>query len=119
MTAQEIGERLLQDAVIDCARTLGWRVAHFRPALTKHGWRTPVQADGKGYPDLTLVRERIIFAELKRQGEKPSVEQQQWLDALRAAGCEVYLWTPADWLEGAVERVLGYPHHDPKEAAAA
>lgn len=39
-----------QAQVIELAHILGWTVAHFRPALTKHGWRTPVQADGAGFP---------------------------------------------------------------------
>ena len=47
-----MSERELQDAVIQLARLLGWRVAHFRPAMTTRGWRTPVSADGAGFPDL-------------------------------------------------------------------
>jgi hypothetical protein len=44
----------------------GWRAAHFRPARTAKGWRTPVAADGAGFPDLVLVRRtRIVAAELK------------------------------------------------------
>lgn len=49
-SAIEPDERQWQAQVIELARILGWRVAHFRPALTKHGWRTPVQADGAGFP---------------------------------------------------------------------
>jgi hypothetical protein len=56
-------------------------------------WRTPVGADGKGFPDLTLVRERLVFAELKIAPGKPNVDQQRWLDKLAAAGCEAYCWT--------------------------
>lgn len=58
-------EAMFQIEIIELARILGWRVAHFRPAQTRHGWRTPVAADGKGFPDLVLVRERVIYAELK------------------------------------------------------
>ena len=59
----------LQQAVIECARTLGWMVAHFRPALRQSGrWSTPVQADGKGFPDLVLARAgRVIFAEAQER----------------------------------------------------
>jgi hypothetical protein len=89
-------EEVFQKDVIELAHTLGWRVAHFRPALTKHGWRTPVSADGKGFPDLILVRDRVIAVELKRRKGKASVEQLEWLDAFRAAGVEAYLWRPDD-----------------------
>jgi hypothetical protein len=95
-------EEVFQHDVIELAHTLGWRVAHFRPALTKHGWRTPVSADGKGFPDLILVRDRVIAVELKRDHAKGrtkselSVEQEEWLEAFRAAGIEAYCWRPVD-----------------------
>lgn len=85
--------------MIDLARTLGYRVAHFRPARTKgkdgrDQWRTPVAADGKGFPDLVLVgRGRVIYAELKSSTGKVRPEQQVWLDALTAAGQEAHVWT--------------------------
>lgn len=86
-----------QSDVIALARMLKWRVAHFRPALTKHGWRTPVAADGKGFPDLMLTRERVVYAELKSPTGRVAPEQAEWIAALRAARQEVYLWRPADW----------------------
>jgi hypothetical protein len=86
-----------QAAVIDLARTLGWRVAHFRPARTEQGWRTPVAADGKGFPDLVLCRDRVIYAELKPARGRVSDEQLLWLDALAGAGAEAHLWRPDDW----------------------
>jgi hypothetical protein len=95
--------------VTDLADVLGWTWAHFRPAKTAHGWRTPVSGTiGKGWPDLTLVRERdhrIVFAELKREGKHPDPDQQVVLDRLRAAGLEVHVWRPSDFAE--VQRVLG------------
>src|SRR5262245_27573014 len=52
--------------VIQLAQVCGWRVAHFRPARTAHGWRTAVRGEGKGFPDLLLVRgEELLVAELK------------------------------------------------------
>lgn len=97
-------EREFTSAVIELARLFGWRVAHFRPAQTARGWRTPVQGDGIGFPDLTLVRERLILAELKTKRGKLSEKQTEWLDALRAAGVECHVWRPADWDE--IERRL-------------
>ncbi|MEN6370511.1 MAG: VRR-NUC domain-containing protein [Armatimonadota bacterium] len=94
-----IKEDPFQQQVIDLAHYLGWTVAHFRPALTKKGWRTPVQADGKGFPDLVLVRERVIYAELKSDTNKPSPDQRDWLDKLNLAEQEVYIWRPRDWDE--------------------
>lgn len=92
--------------VLEYARLHGWLCAHFRPARTAQGWRTAVQGDGKGFPDLVLVRDRLVAAELKRsRRERPRPEQVAWIGALRAAGVEAHCWAPEDWAE--IERVLG------------
>jgi hypothetical protein len=90
-------EKDFQKSVIDLARTLGWKVAHFRAARTKHGWATPVAADGAGFPDLCMLRrERIVFAELKRVGGKLRPEQEDWQHAVNISVAEHYVWTPND-----------------------
>lgn len=89
-----------QRAVIETARLSGWRVAHFRPARTEHGWRTPVEADGAGFPDLVLLkRGRCVFVELKSGSGKVTREQAVWLDELSDTPNEVYVWRPQDWDE--------------------
>lgn len=90
-------ERELQRAVIDVARIFGWRVAHFRPSQTSKGWRTAVEADGKGFPDLVLLRgAELKVRELKVGRGKPTAEQIQWMDAFRMAGIDVGVWTEED-----------------------
>lgn len=91
-----MNETMLLDAVLKLAKMYGWRSAHFRPAMTGRGWRTAVQGDGKGYPDVTLVRDRVVFAELKSATGRLAPEQVTWIDRLRAAGAEVWVWRPAD-----------------------
>jgi hypothetical protein len=101
-----VTEREFQRAVVELARLCGWRVFHARPALTRRGrWLTPIQGD-TGFPDLVLCRPpRLILAELKRVGARPTPAQRGWLDALAScAGVECYLWTPADW--NAIVRTL-------------
>lgn len=84
--------------VIELAKIRGWRSLHIRPARTAKGWRTPVQGEGKGFPDLLLVRgQRLLAAELKVKGRKLTPEQEAWLTALEGAGVAVYRWTPEDW----------------------
>lgn len=91
-------EKEFQAVVIEAARTLGHKVAHFRPAMTKHGWRTPAGADGAGWPDLVIAgRGRILFVELKRRKGRLSVDQKAWRALLEENGGEYRLWTPADW----------------------
>lgn len=109
---QPLTEKQLQAAVIDLARALGWRVAHFRSVPVKRGpsvrWETPVAADGAGFPDLVLVREgdRVVFAELKVGANKPTAAQQGWLTALRRAKASVCVWTEREWWNGDIETEL-------------
>jgi hypothetical protein len=90
-------EKELQNNVRAAALLFGWRFYHT--------WMSIRSA--KGFPDCVLVRgERLLFAELKAVRGKVSAEQQAWLDDLDAVGAEAYLWRPAHWLSGEIERVL-------------
>jgi hypothetical protein len=98
--------RELQKAIIELARRLGWKVAHTPPIATERGWRTAVAADGKGFPDLVLVRDRVIVAEVKGDSDRLRPEQKQWLSAFRMAGIPAHVWTPQSWRSGEIERIL-------------
>jgi hypothetical protein len=96
-TSVDVTETAFQSEVIQLAQMMRWRVAHFRPARTAHGWRTAVAADGKGFPDLVLTRRgRLIFAELKSDTGQVAPDQQRWLTVLNLTAAEVYVWRPAD-----------------------
>lgn len=97
-------ESQFQDAVADYARLRGWRVAHFRPARTKGGWRTAGQYDAQGFPDLVLVRSALVLAELKSESGRLSQPQREWARAIAAAQVPYYLWRPSDW--PAIEAIL-------------
>lgn len=122
---REMSERELQSHIIEYAKLHGWRVAHFRTSRqtcracygnesvrqlckackgTGQTWRTPVEADGKGFPDLILVRERVVWIETKSEDGRLSAEQEEWLKALRSAGQEAHVMRPSDWEK--VERIL-------------
>jgi hypothetical protein len=91
--------------VLQLARLHQWRTAHFRPGRTARGWRTAVQGDGKGFPDLILLRgDDMLVAELKADAGRLTVEQGLWLAAFRRAGVDVRIWTPACWPE--IEQTL-------------
>lgn len=107
----KMSERELQDAVIELAQTLGWRVAHFRPARVKRGGReiyeTPVSADGRGFPDLVMARgPRVVIAELKSSTGKLRPDQELWVAAFRQTSIETFVWEPSRWLDGTIEQVL-------------
>lgn len=103
-------ERAFQHRVIRLAQLHGWRVAHFRTAhiLRANGstyHATPVGANGKGFPDLVLVKDKtLMFVELKRRGEHLTPEQHAWRVDLLAAGMIAQVWRPEDWTE--IEKTL-------------
>lgn len=104
-----ISEERFQGLVIGLARSCGWKVAHFRAVRIARSdggcyYATPVQADGEGFPDLVLVRDRVIFAELKSAKGKQSAAQRAWQYALVGGGGGYYLWRPRNWDE--IEKVL-------------
>jgi hypothetical protein len=105
-------EEMLQHAFVEYARYHGWKAAHCRRARVRIGgvetWRTPMGADGNGWPDLVLchpVMGIMVVAEVKTETGVRSVEQEQWADWLIACGVAYRLWKPSDW--PLVRRELG------------
>jgi hypothetical protein len=91
-------EEAFQKRVIDFAQEMGWLVAHFRPAWAGDRMITPVAGDGKGFPDLILVKGNSkLAAELKVPPHKPTQEQLVWLARLIVAGIPAWVWEPEDW----------------------
>ena len=102
-------EKELQKAVVELAHRFGWMVAHFGKAIGGHGaerWITPAAYDAKGFPDLVLVRGRLMFRELKVGKNDLSFEQRRWIEWLRNARVDAAVWTEDDWKSGLIEREL-------------
>jgi VRR-NUC domain len=113
-----VNEETLQVAVIDAMHALGWLVAHFRPARTARGeWRTPVSADGKGFPDIVaahIKQKRLLAVELKGTKGRLSPDQVIWAEHFQAVAettvaVEYHLWTPADWSENVIRILTAAP----------
>lgn len=95
----EMTEKDWQTEVTRIAKQWGWLVYH--TFLSR--WSAP------GYPDLVMVntaRKQIIYAELKRERGKLSEKQQEWIEALRACGQQVFVWRPSD-IEEVMEILTG------------
>ena len=90
----DCSEAEFQRAVIDTAKAFRWKVAHYRPAKTDKGWRTPLEGHA-GCPDLILARNgHVLLVELKSAAGKPTPSQAAWL---QEAGSNGRLWRPKDW----------------------
>lgn len=106
--AAAMSEAELLRNVIDLAELLKWRCAHFRPGMNWRGvWSTAMSgSQAAGYPDLTLVRDRLVMVECKAEKGRMTPDQLDWAAALSNAGVEVYCWRPSQWISGEIEAVL-------------
>lgn len=86
---EDVSEKEFMAEVVRLAKSLGWRVYHTRDSRRSEA----------GFPDLVLVRERVIFAELKTATGRLTAAQANWLDAIRETGTSAYEWRPADMAE--------------------
>lgn len=93
--------------VRELARLGGWdRQYHtLRSRGSDHGW-----------PDEVFSREvppRVVFLEIKRDGEHLTVEQYHQLQLLRAAGHDAYaLWFPSQYEDAKRLLLYGEPLED-------
>lgn len=80
----DVLEKEWQAQVRELATTLGYKVFHpYDSRRSAHGW-----------PDLSLLRERLILLELKTEKGRLSAPQKSWLGAMLVAGLEVYVARP-------------------------
>jgi len=109
---EEDGRGSLLSNVLDLAARQGVKTAHFRKARAadrngKSRFITPVQADGKGFPDLVLVgTDGVLYRELKAWSGRLSPEQEMWGECLTLAGASWKVWTPEHWFNGDVGREI-------------
>lgn len=83
-----VSEADFQQLIVDLAGWLGWSTWHDNDSRRNEA----------GFPDLVLVRERCIFAEVKAERGRLRAEQAYWMRLLlRVKGVEYYLWRPSQW----------------------
>jgi hypothetical protein len=99
--AVTVTEREWQREVVALAKHMGWRHYHTHDSRRSE----------PGWPDLALVRDRLVLAELKTETGRVSAAQERWLSLLSSAGVETYLWRPSDRDE--VIRVLSRRRPNP------
>lgn len=102
LVAKQMTETQLQAKIIRLATSLGYICYHTHDSRKSR----------KGFPDLCMAGERLVFAELKDMAYKATPEQQKWLAALgrleeKSGGLVVArLWRPSDYISDEIEEVL-------------
>ena len=59
-----------------------------------------------GFPDMTIVGQRVIYRELKTAKGRLTAAQWRWFDALVLAGADADVWRPEALLSGRIAREL-------------
>lgn len=85
---REVTETQLREQIRDLCKIIGWKFY-----FTFNSMHSP-----KGMTDLILCKPpRILFVELKREGQNLKPDQEVWRDLLlQCPGVEWYLVRPAD-----------------------
>tara|TARA_R100000808_G_scaffold9064_3_gene25195 strand:- start:662 stop:946 length:285 start_codon:yes stop_codon:yes gene_type:complete len=79
-------EKAFQSDVMRVAKMLGWLCYHTFDS----------RRSASGFPDLVLVRERVLFRELKVGKNKLSQSQELWRDSIMDAGGDWAEWRETD-----------------------
>ena len=79
-------EQAFQSDVMRVAKLLGWLCYHTFDS----------RRSASGFPDLVLVRERVLFRELKVGKNKLSQSQELWRDSIMDAGGDWAEWRETD-----------------------
>ena len=82
-----MSEKQFQAAVLDLAKRHGWLCFHAFDSRRSQA----------GFPDLLLLKRRLIVVELKAETGRITRSQEEWLEAFRMCGIEAMIWRPADW----------------------
>ena len=77
-------EKQFQSHVVRYAKKRGWRVYHTYDSRRSE----------PGFPDLVLVRNKVLFRELKTDKGQLTDAQKTWGQLLTAAGTDYAVWRP-------------------------
>lgn len=80
-----VSEKQFQSHLVMYAKNRGWMVYH-----TYDSRRCE-----PGFPDLVLVRDRVLYRELKSEKGRVTPAQKAWGEALVAAGADFAIWRPS------------------------
>ena len=77
-------EKAFQSQIIHYAKKQGWHVYHTYDSRRSE----------PGFPDLVLVRNKVLYRELKTDKGRLTASQQAWKESLTTAGADYEIWRP-------------------------
>jgi hypothetical protein len=91
-----VNEKALQGQILQLCKLYNWRAYHTFLSVRSE----------PGFPDLVLVRDRVLYREIKTDVGKVTPAQKAWLDALLWAGADVGVWRETDLRNGRIVQEL-------------
>ena len=82
-------EKQFQSHVIRYAKKRGWQIYHTYDSRRSE----------PGFPDLVLVRHKVLYRELKTDRGKLTEPQKAWGNSLTTAGADYAVWRPKELQE--------------------
>ena len=79
-------EKQFQNKILKLAKQFGWAVYHTYDS----------RRSAPGFPDLVLVKDRLLFRELKTDTGRISPAQNLWGNAFLKANADYKVWRPKD-----------------------
>lgn len=86
--AQAFADRAFVMSIIRLAKVNGWRVMS--------NWKREEEDGDPGFPSLTLIRDKVLFANLTHENGAMEDAQIEWMMDIQRAGGECLVWTPVD-----------------------
>ena len=108
---KSISEKQFRVQILDLAKLLGWECYC---VFEKASW---ARRSSKGFPDLVAAKTGfpILFIELKRDGEKLTLDQEKWGRLLNRTSSPFLVWTPGMWNE--IVKMLSGDYYRRRERA--
>ena len=79
-------EKQFQSKILKLAKQFGWAAYHTYDS----------RRSAPGFPDLVLVKDRLLFRELKTDTGRISEAQKLWGNMLMKANVDYKVWRPKD-----------------------
>ena len=85
----KLSEKQFQSQIIDIAKRCGWIHYHVPDSRRCE----------PGFPDFVIIKDKVLFRELKTEKGRLTPAQKMWGEKLTSAGANYAVWRPSNMKE--------------------